>query len=244
MGGFIDIHCHINHGLTGEPKDNNLSKTNLDFLLAERKRLGIDKMALTTYYAVLKTDRVEQENEYMRNLVVENDSLYQWVVIDPRQKNTYLQAEKILKSNKTLGIKIHSVCQEWDFLSYTDELFNFASNHNAIVMMHPDCMEELVPIMNNFPKAKLIIAHLGSMEHIENIEKARYGNIYTDTSGSLSYLNNVVEYAVGRVGSEKILFGTDAYSVPFQLGRITYANITQEDKENILYRNAKKLFNI
>ena len=46
----------------------------------ERKRLGIDKVALTTYYAVLKTDKVEQENEYIRKLVLVNDSLYQWVV--------------------------------------------------------------------------------------------------------------------------------------------------------------------
>ena len=77
-----------------------------------------------------------------------------------------------------------------------------------------------------------------------NIEKAKYGNIYTDTSGGFSYFNNVVEYAVDRVGSEKILFGTDAYSVAFQLGRIVYANIKEEDKENILYRNAKSIFKI
>ena len=66
--------------------------------------------------------------------------------------------------------------------------------------------------------------------------------IYTDTSGGASNLNNVVEYAVEKVGSEKIFFGTDNYSCAFQVGRIQYANISEKDKENIFYNNAKLHF--
>jgi predicted TIM-barrel fold metal-dependent hydrolase len=47
---------------------------------------------------------------------------------------------------------------------------------------------------------------------------------------------------VERVGSEKILFGTDTYSCGFQFGRLKYARISEEDKENIFYKNAVRLF--
>ena len=90
----------------------------------------------------------------------------------------------------------------------------------------------------------LIIAHLCSAEHVEAIKNAKYGNIFTDTSGMDSRFNNIVEYAVEQVGSEKIFFGTDTYSCGFQRGRIEYARISDTDKENILYNNFKKHFRI
>ena len=91
---------------------------------------------------------------------------------------------------------------------------------------------------------KLIIAHLGSEEHIRAIKEAKHGNIFTDTSGGASSSNNIIEYAVEQIGSEKIFFGTDTYSCGFQKGRIEYARISEKDKENIFYKNAVKHFHI
>ena len=89
---------------------------------------------------------------------------------------------------------------------------------------------------------KLIIAHLSSLGHVEAIAAAKHGNIYTDTSGGASNLNNIVEYAVSRIGSEKIFFGTDTYSCAFQYGRIAFSTLSEEDKANILYKNAMRHF--
>ena len=81
-----------------------------------------------------------------------------------------------------------------------------------------------------------------SRPDIDAIKAAKHGNIYTDTSGVLSSLNNVIEYATECVGSEKILFGTDSYSPTHQYSRIALARISQSDKENIFYKNAIRLF--
>ncbi len=89
---------------------------------------------------------------------------------------------------------------------------------------------------------KLIIAHLGSAEHIDAIKRAVHGNIYTDTSGGASNNNHVIEYAVSKVGADKILFGTDTYAAPFQYGRIALAPISFENKEKILFGNAMRMF--
>jgi len=86
------------------------------------------------------------------------------------------------------------------------------------------------------------MAHLGNERYANAIEYAKHGNVYVDTSGINSSRNAVVEYTVERVGSERILFGTDTYAPGFQRGRIDYALISDKDKENILFRNAQRLF--
>ena len=97
---------------------------------------------------------------------------------------------------------------------------------------------------DKYPDVTFIMAHLGSYSVSDSIaiEKAKHGNVYADTSGIASSKNLVIEYTVGRVGSERILFGTDTYATGFQRGRIEYALISEEDKENILRKNAERLF--
>jgi len=163
-------------------------------------------------------------------------------VIDPRQPQTFRQAEAMLASKKTLGIKIHPTYHRYDICEYADALFSFADEHRAFVLMHPDHIEEMPRFADKYPNMKLIIAHLGSIAHIDAIAGAKCGNIYTDTSGGASSLNNILEYAVNRVGSEKIFFGTDTYSCAFQYGRVALSPISDEDKENILYKNAMRCF--
>ena len=110
------------------------------------------------------------------------------------------------------------------------------------VLMHPDDMLATAKTVDEYPAMKLILAHLGDESWIEAIESAKHGNVYADTSGIASTKNNLIEYAVQRIGSEKIFFGTDDYACAFQRGRIDYADISLEDRKNILYKNALRVF--
>ena len=190
----------------------------------------------------LPSECIIEENEYLYAMSMEKDWVYQWVVIDPRQPETYRQAERMLTSPKTLGLKLHPSGHGYDFDTYADEMYAFAAEHNAVILIHPSYIDKMSFYADKYPAMKLILAHLGSLEHIDAIKNAKYGNIYTDTSGGLSRLNSIVEYAVEQVGSDKILFGTDTYSMAFQIGRITLSHMAESDKENILYKNALRLF--
>ncbi len=241
----IDIHSHFNHGVDGDHNDSNfemLTVPTLEFMSADNERFGIGEVGYSTYASVLSSAHIFAENEYLNKLSRENENIYQWVVIHPEQDDTLIQAEKMLASRKVLGLKIHSPMHKYDICQYGDKLFSFANDMNAVVLMHPDKISEMPRFADKYPKMKLIIAHIGSKYHIDAIRSAKHGNIYTDTSGALSSLNNIIEYAVQTVGSEKILFGTDTYSPAFQYSRIAFANISQDDKENILYKNATRLF--
>jgi predicted TIM-barrel fold metal-dependent hydrolase len=239
----IDIHSHFNHGSPFDCPEDEIHIRGMDFLEGVYQRAGVMQVGCSTYASVLNhVECIAEENLYLHRLIDEKDWVYQWVVIDPRQKATYAQAEKMLSHPKVLGIKIQSFEQKYDIREYADELFAFANEHRTVMLMHPHYISHMPAFADKYPDMKLIIAHLGSKEHVDSIANAKHGNIYTDTSGAASSRNHVLEYAVKRVGSEKILFGTDTYSFAFQFGRIALSDLSLRDKENILWKNAINLF--
>ncbi|MBE6953569.1 MAG: amidohydrolase [Ruminococcaceae bacterium] len=241
----IDIHSHFNHGSPyddrGTPEETH--NRNLSFVKAGYDHIGVCAAGMSTFASVLThPECVVEENRYLNDLVNRTDWMYQWVVIDPRQPETYRQAEEMLPERKTLGIKIHPTYQDYDIRDHGDALFSFAARYKATVLMHPQYIEDMAAFADRYPDMNLIIAHLGSIEHVDAVAAAQYGNIYVDTSGGASSLNNILEYAAGRIGADKILFGTDTYSCAFQFGRIALSVLPQEEKEKILFGNAMRLF--
>ena len=242
----IDTHTHLNHGVEGDSSGEKLPvfSAKLDWLRRVNRAAGIDRMCCSTFSSLLRDTRTYEENEYMANLVQQVDYLYQWVVVDPRNERTFDQARQLLATPKCVGIKIHPLCHKYTLEEFGDELFTFASEHKAIVQIHAtvDDADHILPFADKYPDVTFIMAHLGGEAYANAIEFAKHGNVYVDTSGINSSRNAVIEYTVERVGSERILFGTDTYAAGFQRGRIDYALISDEDKVNILRDNALRLF--
>ncbi len=237
------MRTHINHGSRFDTIVSDIYTANLDNLIRINNAAYIGKMPCSTFSAVLNTEDVEAENEYLFDLAQQYDRLYQWVVIDPRNDRTFEQADRMLGHGKCVGIKLHPSNHHYTLAEYGDKLFSFSSAHHAIVQIHPEKPASAVlPFADRYPDTSFIIAHLGSVEHVDAIANSMHGNVYVDTSGITSSRNHVIEYAVDRVGSERILFGTDTYAAGFQRGRIEYAQISDADKENILVNNTVRLF--
>ena len=241
---IFDIHTHCNCGLKNECPENELHKRNFEFLMKEYENAGIFAGGFSYYSAILGTDEVYQSNELLFKQAQQDSRVYQWLVLDPRQEALFGQIEGKIRNGKVLGIKIQSKSHQYDIIEYADRIFSFANDLNCFVLMHPDKTPAMLEYADRYPNMNLIIAHLYSTEQVEVIRNAKHGNIFTDTSGMDSRLNNVVEYAVEQVGSEKIFFGTDTYSCGFQRGRIEYARISDKDKENILFGNVRRHFRI
>ena len=238
----IDIHSHFDRGVRGE-LPNPLSRTDMDYLLTEAKRFNVKATAFSSYASVLgKGGDIVEENEYLYRLAQEAGEVFQWVVVHPDIRQTFVQAERMVKSKKVLGIKLHPPMHGYSITEKGEQVFSFANSLETAVLVHPTDVLGAAAMADSYPKMTLIIAHLGSREHIDAVKNAKNGNVYTDTSGYLSGLNRIIEIAVEEIGSEKLLFGTDTYSHAFQYSRIAFADINERDKENILYNNAKRLF--
>ncbi len=240
----IDSHTHINHHSPYDSVQTELSCSMLPDLEKYNQAANIGKMCCSTFASVLNASVIPEENAYLYELCTHYDWLYQWVVVDPRIPQTLEQVKRMLQSSKCVGIKLHPLYHKYALEQYGDKIFTLASDYNAIVQIHPKKdVTYILPFANKYPNITFIMAHLGNETYVDAIEQAKYQNVYTDTSGIASSQNHVIEYAVSRIGSEHILFGTDTYAAGFQRGRIEYALISEKDKENILCLNAKRLFN-
>lgn len=242
----IDMHCHMN---TGSPADGKADLwENIHFAEYETiKKMfdaaGIEKNFYSTFGSLYDTNETVKENEYLFNLSKEKEDVYQWVVIDPRNDKTFEQANKMLYTKKCVGIKLHPGMHKYSLDEFGDKIFSFASEHKTIVLIHPEKDADFIlPFADKYADVRFIMAHMDRMDYDRALSGSKHGNLYTDTSGSMSALNYVIEYYVNKFGSDRILFGTDTYSPGFQRGRIEYALISNDDKKKILRYNAEKLF--
>ena len=238
----IDLHCHFNSGALGDVQPTKNHFRDLPFFQKTYQRLNILASVQTTYPSVMRSDGIYEENLRLQEMTRTTENLFQWAVLDPRQPALFLQVADLLKTDKVLGIKIHSDNHRYSILEYGDAIFSFANDHHATVVMHPDRIADMVAFADKYPHMRLIIAHLDDEEHVEAMMAAKHQNIYTDTSGGASVANNALEYAVEQVGADHIFFGTDSYAVPFQKGRILLSSISEEDKQKILLGNALRCF--
>jgi predicted TIM-barrel fold metal-dependent hydrolase len=193
-------------------------------------------------------------NEHAAQLMPQHPELRQWVVIDPRKPDTYGQAEQMLALPGCVGIKIHPEEHGYPIKEYGRQIFEFAAKHRAIMLTHSgevnSLPEDFVPFANDFPDVRLILAHIGCTidrdpgHQVRAVQQSKHGNIYADTSSAQSVIGGLIEWAVGEIGSERILFGTDSplYFAPMQRARIDHAVIADAAKERILRDNAMELF--
>ncbi len=105
------------------------------------------------------------------------------------------------------------------------------------------------PVLDAFPKLVCVCAHLGGWsEWDEALETlTSYENVYVDTSSALYAMSPEEAKRIIRCYSrERVLFGTDypMWNPAEELERFHRLQLTDEEEERILYRNAEKLLNI
>jgi len=197
-------------------------------------------------------------NEEAARLAREIDGLLQWVIVHPEQPETYDQASEMLQQPQCMGIKIHPEEHQYEITKHGGKLFDFAAEHDAVVLAHTgdpfSWPADFLPFINEHENVRLILAHLGNggsaagdpTLQVRAIQAARYDNVYVDTSSSRSILNGLLEWAVGEIGRDRILYGTDSplYSAAMQRARVDQADISDDAKHCILYRNAENLLGL
>ena len=189
-------------------------------------------------------------NQILLEQLNESDpGVLMWAVIDPRDPETFAQSADLLQHPKCMGIKIHPEEHLYPIKEEREKIFAFAAEHNAMIITHSgegnSLPEDFSVFANRYPEVTVLVSHMGcgydgNMDHhIKAIEMSKHGNLYTDTSSASIITTCFLEYAVNRIGSDHILFGTDSscYFAPSMRARVDCADIADEDKMNILVRN-------
>ena len=255
----IDVHGHLGiYAGDKFPLMNQFMTADADTVL-ERARMANTQLTIVSPLRALLPrfggDPVSGNEESVR-IITQTEGLCYWVVVDPTKQQTYDQAADMLTQTKCLGIKIHPEEHGYQIKDHGREIFEFAAEHDAVLITHSgeenSLPEDFVGLANDFPAVKLILAHLGCSwdgdpsHQVRAIQASKHGNLFVDTSSAKNVYPGLIEWAVKEIGTEKILYGTDSpcYLAPMQRARIDFADITDNQKHQILRDNALSILGL
>jgi predicted TIM-barrel fold metal-dependent hydrolase len=158
------------------------------------------------------------------------------------------------------GIKFHADCQGYfaddpHMLNIYEEVFNAG----LIILFHSGldraftepfhCTPlRLSKVLDTFPGATMIAAHMGGFEYWDDVEKYLLGrDIYLDTAYSIPVMGKErTEKFIKQHGAEKVLFGTDSpwSDQAEEIARIRTLNLQMDEINGILGNNAKRILQI
>jgi uncharacterized protein len=253
----IDVHGHYGDYDRGTPDlVNELMSADAAVVAERARRANVRLTIVSALEALLPRGRGDAVagNRNAARIIEATPGLLQYVVIDPRQPETYQQAEEMLQRPKCVGIKIHPEEHVYPINDHGEAIFAFAAKHKAVVLSHSSernsLAADLVTWANRYPEMKLILAHIGCgwdndyTHQVRGVQQSRHGNVFTDTSSARSITPNLIEWAVREIGAERVLFGSDTplYATAMQRVRIDQADLSDVQKKQILHENAEKLF--
>ena len=252
----IDVHAHVGLCSRGDGSlRDEWHSGGAAAVIARGGAVAVEKSIVSSIPAIMPHggDAVTGNNAALADVEAHRE-LYLWAVLNPLQEASFPQVADMLTHPKCTGIKIHPTDHGYEIREHGERLFKFAAEHNAVVLTHSGQQgsypDDFVAFADRYDVVKLILAHLGNSDddnptrQVNAARRAGAGNIYVDTSSAVSINCGLHEWAVGRLGHERILFGTDSplYHVASQKARIVYADIPDHAKRAILHDNAALLF--
>jgi predicted TIM-barrel fold metal-dependent hydrolase len=261
---IIDAHIHLGFMANFYMPDNSL-----DRMIRSMDRCAI-KAVLASHIAGLMTHQFEYAHgETVKAIRSHPGRIYGYAIYDPHFPESSLdEVKRHLAMSGFIGVKIHPAGHAYpiDGGGY-EPLWKLAAENAVPVLTHtwdatPQSTYpyELVPAQVNaqpmlvgrvaqrYPDVKIIMAHSGGHYngHLQAIEAARsHENVYVDIAGETIGFG-LIEWFVREIGADRILYGSDLNWIDprAHLGRVLGADITPSEKENILYRNAHRIFTL
>lgn len=128
------------------------------------------------------------------------------------------------------------------------EIMDTAEQYHMVCSYHTPFEYNMEKMAESHPGIIFVAAHPGDRERVyawpEILKK--HSNLFLDLSGTGLFRFGMLKYLVQKVGAERILFGTD-YPIcnPRMYVEAVYGEeITESEREQILYKNAARLLNI
>ena len=256
---IIDSHAHIGKILKFNMKEeyilNSMTKYNISFSLVsngESAEYDQNQILLSENQTISQIKSAKRAVEFAKKYPNKIGAL---IWIKPITERCDSEFISYIKENRKFiyGFKIHAFHSK---ISANDirleKYYSLAEELGLPVVVHSDKTKEGNPLniynaAKRHKKINFVIVHMGLGTDHKNSFKyiSKLDNLYGDTT-RVSY-TDIIE-AVKICGSEKILFGTDNPMNSLDVYQPFFSNLKSllknEDYENIMYKNAKRLFKI
>lgn len=264
---IIDFHTHIFPDKIAartiealEAKAGLTASTDgtLNGLISSMKTAGVDMSVILP--VVTKPGQFESVNTYAA-WVNENHSskLLSFGGIHPDTED-YKKELDCIKELGLKGIKIHPDYQGvmiddaryMNIIEYADSLDLIILTHAGIDVGLPDPVHcppgKMRKVMDKLHPKKMVVAHYGGWNQWEEVYEYLAGeDLYLDTAFTFDYIKEDVFYKIlEKHGTDKVLFATDCpwgYQKK-DVESLKKLGLTEEVKESIFYKNAKKLLKL
>lgn len=253
---LIDAHVHL--GLNDFCNENTEKfaydlENQFDKYIKFMNHYNIDKSIVLPMPA--KNYDVEKCNNYLIEAFAKYpDRFIPFCRMDKNLQNN-------IANNVFYGAKFHMVYEEYS-ASKKKLYYKLLEYYGVPLIIHAkfaNKASQICDILNLAPNIKIIVAHFGrgniyTDEGVEELLRKFKDNENVFFESSTVGKQRSIESACGIVGSERVLFGTDypfgrawfkdMYSYDDEVKIVKSAQITSEDKDNILFGNVLRMCNI
>lgn len=192
------------------------------------------------------------DNAYVREVVESTEGAYGLVWANPRLPDCLEETAALLEHPRFLGVKLHPLLDGYHPNDpAVHPLYELLVERSLPVLIHcghpiftlPWSIEEAIV---NFPQAKVVLGHMGhgNIVYINaSIDvAARNPNVYLETSGMP--MHTKIKEAVERVGSDRVLYGSDApfHHPTVEIAKVRLSGLEPELVDRVLGENACALF--
>ena len=227
-------------------------------LLSTMDRAGVE--GAFAFCVAERPEVVRPANDFIIS-VTDNRRLFGLGTLHPRLEG-WREEVRRLREAGIRGIKFHSLfqdfyCDEERMLEVSEELgadmvayFHSGRDPRAPGGEARTSPQRLARVLDTFPRLRVVAAHLGGLEMLEEVRKHLLGKeVYLDLAW-LPGLEALRPEEVARLilehGPHRVLFATD---YPFtdaarQLEYVMRLPLREEDKELVLGRNALRLLGL
>ena len=247
---IIDAHAHIVQPGGRGAAGIFMNAADARAVVERNRKIGVRQTCISAWTAIWGDYRTG--NEDTRRAMEElGEAVIGYAVLDPNYVTDWDQElDYYYRRHGFLGLKPYYPRMR---VPYNDPRFEpwweFANTHHLFALMHPSdhFIQEMEDLASRYPNIRFLLAHSGwtwqvARQHIELAR--RFPNCYLEITFT-SVLNGVIEFMVREVGSERVVYGSDApMRDPFpQFGWVAYADISEQDKRNIFYLNMQNILN-
>ncbi|MBE6911949.1 MAG: hypothetical protein E7473_05435 [Ruminococcaceae bacterium] len=239
---FFD--CEASFGLRGFKREN--MPTTKEEMLSKFDRYGIDYALMR--YEFANNGFIKDGDLELCDVIKDDERLFPMWYVMPHYTGEFPAPEELVALMKEKNVKACAIQgASWTVGEFScGELFDVLGKHKIPLLVPisriPNGYNGLYEILKNHGDLRVILTGVGytSLRDLYPL-LSMFPNLYISTSTYKAYEG--VEDTVERFGAERLIFGSGMpdLSGAASVALITYARISDEDKQKIASGNLKKL---
>ena len=240
----VDMHGHY-----GAYRVMYFPRPYAEGMLATMDRCGVSCIVCSSHSALVDAGRGNAE---MAQVIEEHPGRFLgYRVVNPNYPEQ--AAEEVGRFSREagfVGFKFHPDGHTYPITGerYVPAL-EYAAEHKLLVLTHTwgdsqyDNPTMFGEVAAKHPGVTLLMGHSAYGKWDDALAVARdHDNVYLELTAAYE-IGGIIERMVREVGSRKIVFGTDLpwFDPHYGIGAICFSRITDEERHDILHRNAERL---